>query len=57
MKLEEDHYVDNDNVLGGCFEEFLMLGNIENNPDDYPNGINDFTKVYDKGHPILWEKF
>jgi hypothetical protein len=30
---------------------------IENNEDAYPNGMEDFKKVYEKGTPILWEKF
>ena len=56
MKLEEDHYVDPDNDENGCFSKSDAKGVIEDK-DEYPNGMKHLQKVYDKGHPILWEDF
>ena len=46
--LEEDHYINKDEKENGCFpiSEAKHL-----DPD------TKIKKVYDKGHPILWEKF
>lgn len=56
--LEEDYYIEKESGSPeGCFEESEANYMIENNPEDYPNGLGDFKKVYDKGHPLLWEKF
>lgn len=44
MNLEEDHYIGNNDE--GCYPE-----------SDASEPIDNLRKVYDKGHPILWEKF
>lgn len=56
-QLSEDNYVNSDDSDDGCFPEFEMQLQIENLPDDFPNGVEHFKKVYDKGHPILNENF
>lgn len=55
-QLEEDYYTDPDDE-NGCFPESDAKYLVESNKDDYPDGMNDLKKVYDKGHPVLWEKF
>lgn len=56
--LEEDHYIDKEGVVvEGCVDESTAKELIKDNPEDYPNGMKHFTKVYDKGFPILFEKF
>jgi hypothetical protein len=54
--LTEDHYIDNEGDMEGCAPlsdiEYSYLSDEEN----YPNGLEDFKKVYDKGTPILWEE-
>ena len=47
-QLEEDHYIDLDDPENGCFP-VSECKNLE--PDTR------IKKVYDKGHPILWEEF
>jgi hypothetical protein len=46
--LPEDHYINKDEPESGCFpvSEAKHL-----DPD------TKIKKVYDKGHPVLWEKF
>ena len=47
-KLQEDHYIDVDNSENGCF------------PVSEAKHLDPETKikkVYEKGHPILWEQF
>lgn len=56
-KLEEDYYVDNNNKEDGCMPLSIAESIVNDDPDCYPNGILHFTKVYDKGHPILAEIF
>jgi len=55
-QLTENHYI-SDNHDEGCIPETEALSAIKNDPEDFPNGISDFTKVYDKGTPILHENF
>jgi hypothetical protein len=57
MQLEEDHYVDPEEGENGCFPESDAKYVVESDPEQYPNGMNDLEKAYDKGHPILWEEF
>jgi hypothetical protein len=56
MALDEDHYIDPENDENGCFPESEAKIFIEDE-DAYPEGMKDLKKVYDKGHPILWEDF
>lgn len=57
-QLEHDHYIETESGSpDGCFEESEALYMIKNHPEDYPNGLDHFTKVYDKGFPILKEDF
>lgn len=55
ITLEEDNYVLDD--ADGCVpeSEALYIMNLE--PQEYPNGLSDVKKAYDKGHPILMEDF
>ena len=55
-QLEEDHYINPENCDDGCFPMWQAIDMIKDGPDEYPNGMNDFEKVYDKGHPILLEE-
>lgn len=55
-QLDENHYI-GEYHDEGCITESDALYDIKLNPDDYPNGLNDFTKVYTKGTPILHEIF
>jgi len=52
-RLEENHYIiiesDNDD---GCIPESEVNSLIKNNEDNFH-----FSKVYDKGHPLLHEIF
>lgn len=54
-RLEEDHYLSDDSE--GCFPESYAIEMIDDNPEDYPSGLDDLKKVYDKGHPLLHENF
>jgi len=56
-QLDEYHYIDPDDSENGCFPELEMKSQINMSPNDFPHGIHHFTKVYDKGHPILHENF
>lgn len=47
-QLEEDHYIDLDNSENGCFP----LSELE-----HLDPSTRIKKVYDKGHPVLWENF
>lgn len=53
----EDMYVNNDCDEDGCFPLCEAESLIKDSPEDYPDGMDHFTKVYDKGHPILSENF
>lgn len=53
--LESDQYIADD--MEGCVDEDEAKYIVEFSPDDYPNGMADFKKVYEKGHPILMEDF
>jgi hypothetical protein len=44
MTIEEDHYIGEDDE--GCYPESEAKEPLEN-----------LKKVYEKGNPILWEKF
>lgn len=58
QQLVEDYYIDETGVASdGCFEESTAKDLIEKNPDDYPNGMDHFNKVYDKGFPLIQENF
>ncbi|AWW32158.1 hypothetical protein DN752_19555 [Echinicola strongylocentroti] len=54
MQLEEDHYREHDSIY--CMPESEAREIVKGEPE-YPNGLSDMKKVYEKGHPILWEKF
>lgn len=56
-QLDEDHYVNIDDSENGCFPELEMRSQINMCPNDFPDGVEHFKKVYDKGHPILSELF
>lgn len=56
ITLEEDHYI-NPEASEGCFPESEANYLIKTDPESYPDGIDFFTKVYDKGHPVLHENF
>ena len=56
MTLEEDHYIDPENAEDGCFSKSDAKDIVEDK-DQYPNGMKHLKKVYDKGHPVLWEEF
>lgn len=53
-QLLEDHYIDHDNIESGCFSEREAKSLIKDK-DDFPNGMDDLEKVYDKGFPVLYE--
>ena len=55
-QFEADYYISN-NHDEGCIPESQALADLKLNPEDYPNGFSDFTKVYEKGTPILREDF
>lgn len=50
MALEEDYYIDKEEHMDGCVSESSIKDDLDDNTDN-------FDKVYDKGDPILWEKF
>jgi len=54
--LHEDYYRDPKEFEPLCFPESeaktMVVDNI-----DFPRGLEDLEKVYDKGHPILMEDF
>lgn len=56
-ELEEDNYVEIDEEENGCFGLSEAEYQIKHNADEFPNGLEHFKKVYDKGHPILHENF
>jgi len=55
-QLPENHYT-SEHHDEGCIPESEALSAIDNDPEDFPNGMDDFTKVYDKGDPLLHENF
>lgn len=57
QQLEEDQYIDKEEMLEGCFPKSEVDDFIKNQPEDYPNGLDHFKKVYDKGFPVLQENF
>lgn len=57
-QMREDYYAHNENEPeDGCFPQSEAESFIKIAPEDYPNGIADFVKIYDKGHPLLHEVF
>lgn len=52
-----DHYIDKERGEDGCIEESTAKEIAMNNEIDYPNGMDHFEKVYDKGFPLLHENF
>ena len=54
--LEDDFYIDPDSDDDSCYHEEFAIEKINNNPEDYPNGLQDFKKCYEKGYPILEEE-
>lgn len=57
INLEEDYFIDEDCWDEGCAPESECLQIIEMNPENYPNGLSDLKKCYQKGHPIIQENF
>lgn len=57
IELDEDYYIDEDNWDNGCVPESECQGIFDLNPEDYPNGLADLTKTYEKGTAILQENF
>lgn len=55
--LEKNHFVEIGSEEDGCFDEDTMYEMIRSNSNYYQNKEKHFKKVYDKGHPILWEEF
>lgn len=55
-QLDEDQYVD-ERGDDGCFPLSEAESQIKSDPEEFPKGLEGFVKVYDKGHPILHEKF
>jgi hypothetical protein len=53
-QLEEDHFNYEDSE--GCVSESDAKSMFEDK-EEFPNGMDDFEKVYDKGDPILHEEF
>ncbi|MCU0351769.1 MAG: hypothetical protein MUF43_13230 [Flavobacterium sp.] len=53
ITLSQEYYIDNE----GCFETYLRLEDVKEIIKDdaitYPNGLDDFKKVYKTGDPIL----
>lgn len=56
-QLDEDHYVEIGEEENGCIPLSEVESQIKNYFTEYPNGLEHFSKVYDKGHPILHEIF
>lgn len=56
-QLEEDYYLSNEDKESGCFPQKEAESQIKQNPEEHPDGLEHFTKVYDKGHPVLMEIF
>lgn len=56
-QLDQDMYLHIGEEEDGCFPLCEAESMIKNDPDEYPNEMGDFQKVYDKGHPILHENF
>jgi hypothetical protein len=56
-QLSEEQYLETENSEDGCFPKSEAESMIFANPNDYPDGLDHFQKVYDKGHPILTEIF
>ena len=53
-QLIADHYVDPNKIEKGCLTEGEAKSLIKDK-DNFPNGMDDLEKVYDKGTPILYE--
>ncbi len=53
-QLEQDHYIES-GVDEGCYPEHEAIEKVNASPEEYPNGLSDLRKCYDKGHPILEE--
>ena len=55
ITLSEDYYMfDGDE---GCVPESEAKHTIKHESKEYPNGLADVEKGYEKGHPILMEDF
>lgn len=52
-----NYYINPKEREEGIMPEYHVLTIIKENPDDYPNGLNDWELVYSSNQPILWEKF
>jgi len=57
MHLQENYYTNEEILEDKCAQESEILDIIRGNPEYYPNGLEHFKKVYDKGFPMLWENF
>ena len=55
--LSENYYIDPDDDDGYCFSESEAHTVMRGNEQDYPDGMETFEKVYDKGHPLLSDDF
>ncbi len=56
-QLKEDNYVNNEFPEDGCFDKTEAESQIKMNPEDFPNSLEHFKKVYDKGNPMLHKNF
>ena len=56
-QMDEDNYVNDEDTEAGCMPKSVCEGLIKDSPEDYPGGLEHFSKVYDKGHPVLHEIF
>lgn len=53
FELDQDHFVDEDSEENGCISENEMIKLINEDPVNYPDGVDHFRKCYEKGHPII----
>lgn len=56
-QLEEDYVVLIEEQEDGCFGVSTAESLIKEAPSEYPEKMEHFKKVYDKGFPILHEVF
>lgn len=57
ITLEEDQYVEKDLIGEGCIPISEVEYILKHQPEDYPDGINHWNKVYVENTPILMEDF
>ncbi|WP_017258414.1 hypothetical protein [Pedobacter arcticus] len=57
IQLDSEQYIEPEVIGEGCFPKWEAEDIVKNQPEDYPNGLAHFQKVYDKGHPVLTENF